>query len=156
MTSRLNTQLVLPGLSPASEPATLSRQAPGDQAQLASGTTTRGTELVRQEHSAFDRVAEPVASRLRDGPGPNSLIDATEVARFLGCTRGWVYEHKAELGVVRLGKGPRPRLRFDLGRLREIASAPAAGEAGTTPRRTTRQRGKRRSAALLQIRGQAP
>jgi hypothetical protein len=41
------------------------------------------------------------------------LIDATAVARMLGVTRGWVYEHATELGAVRLGAGTRPRLRFD-------------------------------------------
>ena len=28
-------------------------------------------------------------------------------------TRGWVYAHADELGAIRLGDGPRPRLRFD-------------------------------------------
>src|SRR5438067_744311 len=29
-------------------------------------------------------------------------------------TRAWVYQHAAELGALRIGYGPRARLRFDL------------------------------------------
>lgn len=41
------------------------------------------------------------------------LLTATEVAHRLSVARGWVYAHAGELGVVRIGEGPRPRLRFD-------------------------------------------
>jgi hypothetical protein len=41
------------------------------------------------------------------------LLDAAQVARRCGVTRGWVYAHARELGVLRMGVGPRPRLRFD-------------------------------------------
>jgi hypothetical protein len=34
----------------------------------------------------------------------------------LGVDREWVYEHADQLGAVRLGEGPRPRLRFEVGR----------------------------------------
>ena len=39
-------------------------------------------------------------------------LDAQEVARRLGVSREWVYEHAQELGATRLGSGRRPRLRF--------------------------------------------
>ena len=39
-------------------------------------------------------------------------LDAQEVARQLGVSREWVYEHADELGAMRIGSGPRPRLRF--------------------------------------------
>lgn len=44
--------------------------------------------------------------------GPPTWIDAQEVARRLGVTREWVYEHAGELGAAKIGNGPRPRLRF--------------------------------------------
>jgi hypothetical protein len=47
------------------------------------------------------------------GDSTPQLVDAAAVAAMLGVTRGWVYEHAAELGAVRLGSGARPRLRFD-------------------------------------------
>jgi hypothetical protein len=49
---------------------------------------------------------------VRDDALPQ-LLDAAAVARMLGVTRGWVYEHAGELGATRLGSGARPRLRFD-------------------------------------------
>lgn len=41
------------------------------------------------------------------------LLTAAEVARRFSVERSWVYAHARELGVVKLGGGPRPRLRFD-------------------------------------------
>jgi hypothetical protein len=43
------------------------------------------------------------------------LLTAAEVADRFSVDRSWVYAHARELGVVRLGRGPRPRLRFDPG-----------------------------------------
>jgi len=40
-------------------------------------------------------------------------MTAAEVAQRFGVHRGWVYAHAADLGVVRLGAGPRAPLRFD-------------------------------------------
>lgn len=41
------------------------------------------------------------------------LIDASALAVELGVSRAFVYEHAAELLAIRLGAGPRARLRFD-------------------------------------------
>jgi hypothetical protein len=41
------------------------------------------------------------------------LVDASALAAELGVSRDFVYEHSAELGALRLGSGPRARLRFD-------------------------------------------
>jgi hypothetical protein len=46
------------------------------------------------------------------GPG-GGLLTASEVAVAFNVARGWVYAHADELGAIRLGDGPRPRLRFD-------------------------------------------
>jgi predicted DNA-binding transcriptional regulator AlpA len=43
---------------------------------------------------------------------PMPWLDAREVARRLGVSRDWVYEHAKELGGTRVGAGNRPRLRF--------------------------------------------
>jgi hypothetical protein len=43
------------------------------------------------------------------------LVDAVGLADALGVDRSWVYEHADQLGAIRLGTGPRPRLRFELG-----------------------------------------
>jgi len=69
----------------------------------------------------IEQIAQRVAQLLRhepdpidDGPSkPPELIDADELARRYGLTRGWVYENAAWLGAIPLSDGPRPRLRFD-------------------------------------------
>lgn len=66
------------------------------------------------DDAALDVIVRRVAAQLQiDRPAPDDLLSAAQVARRLGVERSWVYEHADELGVVRLGEGPRPRLRFD-------------------------------------------
>jgi hypothetical protein len=58
------------------------------------------------------RVAELLEQRgARRSNG--GLVDAAELARLLGTDRSWVYSHAGELGAIRLGSGPKARLRFD-------------------------------------------
>jgi len=54
----------------------------------------------------FDR-----SSKRRRAP---RLATAGEVADALGVTRTWVYANQERLQAVRLGAGPKARLRFDL------------------------------------------
>jgi len=69
----------------------------------------------------IEQIAQRVAHLLRhepesldDGPSkPPELIDADDLARRYGLTRGWVYENAALLEAIPLSDGPRPRLRFD-------------------------------------------
>lgn len=74
--------------------------------------------------SALDldgRIAQAIAAQVvalvRDElglrPPAEDWIDAQEVARRFGLSRAWVYAHARQLGVVAIGSGPRPRLRFD-------------------------------------------
>ena len=63
-------------------------------------------------HTAGSR---PPRLDVRDGvsherTAPLRLLDADALAATLGCSRGWVYRHADELGVVRVGRA----LRFDL------------------------------------------
>ena len=57
------------------------------------------------------------------------LVTAAELARLLGVGRSFVYDHAAELGAVRLGAGPKARLRFDpdeaVARMRKKKAKPA-------------------------------
>jgi hypothetical protein len=79
------------------------------------------------------------------------LVDAGELARALGVEREWVYEHSDQLGAIRLGDGPRPRLRFEVGRavasFRELSASrrivPLRADAG----RRSRARGAHRKGA---------
>jgi hypothetical protein len=59
-------------------------------------------------------VAREVAVLLRHSAEPDDgMLTASQVAARFNVERSWVYAHAEELGVVRLGDGPRPRLRFD-------------------------------------------
>jgi len=57
-------------------------------------------------------VAVLLATR-RERPVEGRLADAEEIARAYGVTAGYVRANAARLGAVRIGDGPRPRLRFD-------------------------------------------
>lgn len=65
-------------------------------------------------------VADAVVARLLPALGalddrrPRALVDAAELAEHLGVERSFVYEHADALGAVRLGDGPKARLRFDV------------------------------------------
>jgi hypothetical protein len=62
-----------------------------------------------------DAIAHRVVELLAEGQQPNpALVDAITLARILGVSSAYVYEHADELGAIRLGTGPKPRLRFDV------------------------------------------
>jgi hypothetical protein len=66
------------------------------------------------------RVVELLQGRDGQGNGPDGATDAhdacltvSQVAARYRVSRSWVYAHQRELGAMRLGEGPRARLRFD-------------------------------------------
>lgn len=66
------------------------------------------------DRATLEAIAHEVADLLRrESPGERALLTAGQVAARFGVDRSWVYAHAHELGVVRLGFGRRPRLRFD-------------------------------------------
>ena len=111
------------------------------------------------EHPDLDaRLIDAIASRLLDVLSERLLetlrqdgmiadasttiqwLDAAEVSRQLGVTREWVYGHASELGAVRIGHGPRPRLRFPPSVLESNGHADRRGrERIRVPRRSSRQ-----------------
>ena len=104
-----------------------------------------------------EAIAERVVELLRreDGVG-EGLIDAAEVARRLGVSRGTVYEKADELGAVRLGEGPRARLRFDPKRIGGRLVARGSGRRPSSTPTPLRDRGQvERRAELLPVRGPA-
>jgi hypothetical protein len=106
--------------------------------------------------ATIEQIAQRVAQLLRhepdsidDGPSkPPELIDADELARRYGLTRGWVYENAAWLGAIPLSDGPRPRLRFDpeiaarvlKSRQRRNEPVPVSDSIPRPPRPTRRRR----------------
>jgi predicted DNA-binding transcriptional regulator AlpA len=58
---------------------------------------------VLEERGLFTRKDEP----------PGRVLNVGDVAKLLGRSRHWVYEHAAELGAFRFTNGPRARIGFD-------------------------------------------
>jgi hypothetical protein len=90
------------------------------------------------------------------------LLTVAELADWLAVDADYVYRHAADLGVLRLGSGPRARLRFDLDEVRRRigASCSVSRESeerespATMPiRRPRRRRRSGTNPPLLPIRG---
>ncbi|MHB1570425.1 MAG: hypothetical protein ACYC0H_14645 [Solirubrobacteraceae bacterium] len=63
----------------------------------------------------IEAIAKRLA-RLLGGETPSAyrLLSPKELAAALHVSPDYVYTHAVELGVMRLGDGPKARLRFDL------------------------------------------
>ena len=91
------------------------------------------------------------------------LLSPAELADWLGVERSYVYGHADELGALRLGSGPRARLRFDVEdvarRLRErdtCSTSRGSNEPDSAQEALKRPRWRKRvgtSGDLLPIRG---
>jgi hypothetical protein len=70
---------------------------------------------VTLSEAQLDQLADRIADRLRSAaPCGRQLVDAQTLADELGVRRETIYAHADEFGAIRLGDGPKPRLRFDL------------------------------------------
>ncbi len=94
----------------------------------------------------IEAVATRVADLLRMGQASAELADAAEIARRFGVSRDFVYDHADDLGAVRLGNGPKARLRFDPARVSRALRKPPPK--ATPP---SRRRAPRSSSSLLPI-----
>ena len=80
------------------------------------------TFVVAQEqlHELAMLVVDEIERRqARKASSHVGLVDTQTLARALGVSRRFVYQHADELGAQRLGSGSKPRLRFDLEAARE-------------------------------------
>jgi hypothetical protein len=96
---------------------------------------------------SIDQLASRVADLLLEGgertPG-RRIVDARGVAETYGVSRHFVYTHADELGAIRLGSGPRARLRFDLLEVAQRLRARAARNPTPAPPAHARRRSRRR------------
>ena len=113
----------------------------------------------KELNALAEAVAERVVERLRAEPAappsePPALLDARALARALGVSTSYVYANSGKLGGVRLGNGPKPRLRFHLERAVEAhASAPGCTAPAAPQAAKRRVRRAASSGELLPIRG---
>jgi hypothetical protein len=94
-----------------------------------------------------DAVARRVVELLREEgavsrEGPR-LLTVAAVSQEFGVSTDWVYANAGPLGAIRLGSGPRARLRFDRGTIADRIATVASHAA----RDRSSQRGKRRRGA---------
>jgi hypothetical protein len=105
---------------------------------------------VHLDGASIEAIAQRVADLLRGEDMAGELIDTAEVARRFGVSRDWVYANADRIGAVRMGDGPKARLRFDPERVREALAAQGTVSAGNGSERPRR---RRRSVDLLPVRG---
>jgi hypothetical protein len=75
------------------------------------------------DHEDIEAIAGRVAALLkRPGTSAARLLAPKELASALNVSLDYVYEHAADLGAMRLGDGPKARLRFDLHTARQAMS----------------------------------
>ena len=114
---------------------------------------------IKLDPQAVEAIARRVVEILeRRGLQGRELVDAAELARRFGIERSWVYTHAIELGAVKLGDGPKPRLRFDpqiaARVLRRVGEGPAADPPARSGKRAGQPSGSGGSEVqLLPIRG---
>ncbi len=133
-----------------------------------SSTAHEAAEASRMEQARVETLGAPaselveaiacrVVELLREGGEGPALLDTGEVARRLGRSADWVRDHRAELGAVPLGSGPRPRLGYPAERVAAYSqgSRSVEPESGQPKRREPNRRHRRRgqNRDLLPIRG---
>ena len=90
-----------------------------------------------------DATAMKLAQIVRAGPATFGLVDARQLAHELAVSLDYVYAHAAELGGMRLGSGPKARIRFDLDHARQALEAGrGVRNGGRTSRRARSTRGR--------------
>lgn len=81
------------------------------------------------------QLADLVADRLADKviPEPGQWLSAAQLAEVLGVSRECVYENADSLGALRIGEGPRARLRFPPPSADGPGAAPAPRKLAAVP-----------------------
>jgi hypothetical protein len=104
------------------------------------------------------RVAELLAHPGSGRTGTSALIDAGELARLTGVSRTWIYQHARELGAIRLGDGPKARLRFRVEAVEQLLKPDTQTSAGSGARLRPREQSppSGAQATLIPIRGVKP
>src|SRR6478609_2341475 len=108
------------------------------------------------DEASIEAVASRVVEMLRSQSvdTDRELVDVAEAARRFGVSRDWVYGNADQLGAIRLGDGPKARLRFDV---QEVEQRLAKSKRVERPSASTRpvryrRRKTRESVELLPIR----
>jgi hypothetical protein len=108
---------------------------------------------IKLDLQTTEAIARRVVELLeRRGLQDRELVDAAELARRLGIERSWVYSHAIELGAVKLGAGPKPRLRFDPQIAARVLRKVGGGSAADPPARSGERAGQPRRGREPEVR----
>jgi hypothetical protein len=116
------------------------------------------SKRIRLDPETVEKIARRVVELLEArGLQQRELVDAAELAKRFGIERSWVYSHAIELGAVKLGRGAKPRLRFDpevaARVLQRVGEEPAADPPARSGKRAGQPQGSEGRVELLPIRG---
>lgn len=78
------------------------------------GSTQTNDEALALIFAELRELRQAVESLRPLATASAGLVGVATLAAELGVSRRFVYEHRDELGAVRLGDGPKARIRFDL------------------------------------------
>jgi hypothetical protein len=111
---------------------------------------------IKLDPQTIEAIARRVVELLeKRGLQNRELVDAAELARQLGIERSWVYSHAIELGAVKLGRGAKPRLRFDpevaARVLRRVGEGSTADPPARSGKRASQPRGSEGRVELLRF-----
>jgi predicted DNA-binding transcriptional regulator AlpA len=110
------------------------------------GTTEGPPVRVELDPQTVEDIAQRVVALLLRDVGSDvshaRLLNVGELARLSGVSRSWIYGHAAELGGLRLGDGPKARLRFPQSALERLSTvnAPKVPEPPSPRARPPRER----------------
>jgi hypothetical protein len=111
--------------------------------------------VVQLDDASVEAVARRVVELLSRESGSEDWIDAAEVARRFSLSRDYVYEHADDLGAMRIGPGPKARLRFDPVKVTKALGG-SSGREPRPKREAVRSVRRERGVTLLPIRGESP
>jgi hypothetical protein len=100
-------------------------------AERTSAAETRFVEeIARRVVELLEGNRSDGADAATRGATNGTCLTVSQVAARYRVSRSWVYAHQRELGAMRLGEGPRARLRFDA---KMVADAIAAFDRHAPP-----------------------
>lgn len=73
--------------------------------QAVEQVATRVAQLIQRQQRTHDH------ERIEENIG---LLTVAKLAKYLDLNPAYIYEHADELGAIRIGDGPKARIRFDL------------------------------------------
>jgi hypothetical protein len=112
------------------------------------------TAPIRLDGESIEAIASRLAELLReDGIGAD-WVSPSGLARRLGVSRDYVYEHAEELGAIRLGNGSRAPLRFDPVKARNLLAQLTVRDSGKPQRENRRPVRRSPEVDLLPIKGE--